>query len=290
MHIGVVGNVTYSGIVSVLERLQRIAERRALRLYLAQELIALGGDTASPLEGAWDDIDVVLTLGGDGTLLRGARLAAVRDLPVLGCNVGQLGFLTAAPLSELEAALGRLVAGDFTEDVRQGLSVQVRAAGGEASGEAMFALNDAVIHKSGYARLITMRIRADEEEVGQYSADGIVIATATGSTAYSLSAGGPILVPSLDALVVTPICPHTLGVRPVVVPGGAVITVELITPGVEIVLTIDGQGGGELAAGDRVEAARSPHRVRLIRFAGHTFFSVLSRKLRWGDVRPVSHQ
>ena len=126
----------------------------------------------------------------------------------------------------------------------------------------------------------------DDEEVGQYSADGIVVATATGSTAYSLSAGGPVLVPDLDALVATPISPHTLAVRPLVVPGDARIEVEIRPRREETILTVDGQAGVDLAPGDRVAVVRSPHPVRLIQLPGQTFFSVLRRKLGWGDVRP----
>jgi NAD+ kinase len=126
----------------------------------------------------------------------------------------------------------------------------------------------------------------DEEEIGQYSADGIIISTATGSTAYSLSAGGQILVPGLDALVATPICPHTLAVRPVVVPSSAIIRVEVLSREAEMVLTVDGRAGGRLQTGDRVITHSAEHPVRLIRFPGQAFFSVLRHKLKWGDVRP----
>ena len=153
--------------------------------------------------------------------------------------------------------------------------------------EEFYALNDAVVHKGGFARLISLRVWVDEEEIGQYSADGIVLATATGSTAYSLSAGGPILVPMLGALVATPICPHTMAVRPVVVPADATITVEILSRMDGILVTVDGQDGGSLSGGARVKVARSPHSVRLIRLPDQTFFSVLRQKMRWGDVRPA---
>ncbi len=288
MHIGVIANTEYAGIEEVLQRLGVIAERRALRLFYSSEVEQLVDADGPRLEDAWGDVDVILTLGGDGTLLRAAGLAAPRDVPVLGCNMGRLGFLTAMPLEELDAAIGRFISGDYFEERRRGVQVQVERADSTAAPVPdSYGLNDAVIHKSGYARLIALRVWVDEEEIGQYSADGIIISTATGSTAYSLSAGGPILVPGLDALVATPICPHTLAVRPVVIPSTAVVRVEVLSREAEMVLTVDGRGGGRLNTGDRVITRAAEHPVRLIRFPGQSFFSVLRHKLRWGDVRPT---
>lgn len=288
MHIGVVGNTSYPGISEVLQRLGGIARKRALQLFFAEEIQPLVEDGAGRLEDNWQDVDVVLTLGGDGTMLRGIALAGPRDLPVLGCNMGHLGFLTATPIEELESALARFIAGDYREDSRRTLAVRVERTDPAAmTTPSLYCLNDAVIHKSGFARLIALRLWAGEAEIGQYSADGIVISTATGSTAYSLSAGGPILVPHLEALVATPICPHTLAVRPVVVPANETITVEVASTGAEVVLTVDGRGGGQLASGDRVIVESSEQPVRLIRFAGQDFFSVLRHKLKWGDIRTL---
>jgi NAD+ kinase len=219
-------------------------------------------------------------------------LAGPSGVPILGCNVGRLGFLTSIPLSELETAVERVASGEYELDERLALDVRLQRRAGteraEDGGQAdvFYALNDAVVHKSGFARLVQLRVWADDDELGQYSADGIIISTATGSTAYSLSAGGPILVPSLDAIIATPICPHTMAVRPVVLPATARIRVEIDTGAQDVVLTIDGQVGSQLYDGDRVIAQRADHPIRLIRFPGQTFFSVLRRKLRWGDVRP----
>ena len=297
MKIGVLANPEYSGLSDVLDRLRAAAGKHGMDLYFHEELASAEGSQALG-DATWSEIDCLLTLGGDGTLLRGARLAGPRGIPILGCNVGRLGFLTSASLSELEDAIERLARGDYTEDERLALEVTVEREeavdreGGTASADEadvgpFYALNDAVIHKSGFARLVRLQVWADDEELGLYSADGIIISTATGSTAYSLSAGGPILVPGLDALVTTPICPHTLAVRPVVHPAEALITVEVAMGDGEVVLTVDGQVGSALRSGDRVIARRSAHPVRLVRFPGQTFFSVLRRKLRWGDVRPL---
>lgn len=283
MRIGVFGNPEHEGLPGIVERLQRHADELGVELVYGTG--TLSGDFApDDLGEEWDELDLLLTLGGDGTLLQGARVAAPRDIPVAGCNLGRLGFLTAAPAEELEGSLERLVAGDYREESRLALDVRVVRGQAEEASDEFYALNDAVVHKSGFARLITLRVRVDDEEVGQYSADGIVVATATGSTAYSLSAGGPVLVPTLDALVATPISPHTLAVRPIVVPSDSRIVVEVRPRSQDTILTVDGQAGVELGAGDRIEVERSSHPVRLVQFPEQSFFSVLRRKLRWGDV------
>ncbi len=224
----------------------------------------------------------MVTLGGDGALLGGARWAGPAGVPVLGVNLGRLGFLTAITLEELDDALGRIVAGDYVLDARMALDVRTVHRSGES--DRYYGLNDAVIHKGGLVRMVPVRVWVDEEEVGLYRADGVIVATPTGSTAYSLSAGGPILDPRQDAIVVTPICPHTMAVRPLVLPPGSEITVEVGSPTEEIMLTIDGQVGATLRHGDRVTARKADEPVRLVRLPGQSFFSLLRRKLRWGDV------
>lgn len=294
--IGVLGNVEYGGLGQLVESILVAAESLGFRLFFDRALregLPQARDSGC-LEEAWEGLDCLLTLGGDGTLLRGARIAAPRGVPVLGCNLGRLGFLTMASREELDSALGCLVRGEFEEEQRMALDVRVRRMNegtmvtvrGREGEDDFYAVNDVVVHKGGFARLMRLRVWADGEEVGQYSADGIILSTATGSTAYSLSAGGPILVPTMDALVATPISPHTLAVRPVVLSGSTRITVEVASDGEDNVLTVDGQSGIQLREGDRVEVARSSHPVRLLRLPGYSFFSVLRRKLRWGDVRP----
>jgi NAD+ kinase len=298
VRLGVLGHTGHATLHEALRRLGECAERLGAELFVSDELGDVRGEGGRPLvEGgrlaeSLDRLDLLLTLGGDGTFLRGARLAGPRDTPLLGVNLGQLGFITAAPFDELEVALERWSSGDYVEEKRLALDVEILGSGdpdgatGGLPARSEYALNDAVVHKGGFARLIRMRVWVDREEIGQYSADGIVISTATGSTAYSLSAGGPILVPSLDALVATPICPHTLAIRPVVVPADAPITVEIVSDTDGILLTVDGQPGGSLCRGDRVRVSRSPHPTRLVRFPESNFFRVLRQKLRWGDVRP----
>lgn len=282
MHIGVVGNPEYAGLDEVLEEVRDLAAERGAEVAVSRELDGPVGASDRPLEERWEEVDVVLTLGGDGTLLRGARMAGPRGIPLVGCNLGRLGFLTTGALDELEGIVDRTVRGDY--ELEERIALDVRVGRGEGS---YYALNDAVVHKTGFARLMTMRLYLDGEEVGQYSGDGIVISTATGSTAYNLSAGGPIMHPSMDALLATPICPHTLAVRPLVVPGTSRLDVEVVSESEEeTVVTVDGQVGSRMERGERVKLEAADEPLRLVRFAGDDFFNVLRRKLRWGDVRP----
>ncbi len=256
-----------------------MAGELGLQLYGDDVVRAVAAEEWPHLDAHLGDLDALLTLGGDGTLLRGAGLAGPHGLPVLGCNLGKLGFLTAGPIDRLEEMLRHLVSGACVEDVRLALEVK-------AAGQTWYAVNDAVVHKSGAARLLRMRVRIDGDAVGQYSADGIIVSTATGSTAYSLSAGGPILVPSLDAIVAAPICPHTLAIRPIVVGADSTIDIDILSGMVGTLVSVDGEAEVELAGGERVSVRRSPHSLRLLRLQDDNFFSVLRRKLRWGDVRP----
>jgi len=293
MRLGVLSLPHHPALREILDRLRSSAEDVGAELVLTADLLAVAGGDGPALEERSDEVDVLLTLGGDGTLLRGARFAGPRDIPVVGCNLGKLGFLTSARVDELEDLMQRLRDGRYAEERRLALQVGLHPADGSGTAateptETFYALNDAVVHKGGFARLIAMRVWVNEEEIGQYSADGIVLATATGSTAYSLSAGGPILFPSLGALVATPICPHTMSIRPVVVPADATISVEILSRMDGILVTVDGQSGGRLGGGGRVSVRQSPHPVRLIRMPDQNFFSVLRQKMRWGDVRPAA--
>ncbi|HEX2094176.1 MAG TPA: NAD(+)/NADH kinase [Longimicrobiaceae bacterium] len=284
VRVGVVGHPRYAQLNATLGRLRDFAERRGVALFFESELAAAAGDGVEPLEPErCPGLDLLLTLGGDGTLLRGARQVARHGVPVLGVNFGHLGFLTSAGPGELETSLERFLTGEVWTDERMVLEVRAESPDGEVRGT-FLALNDAVLHKGGVARMIRLAVHADGEEVGTYSADGIILATPTGSTAYSLSAGGPIVSPSVDCIIATPICPHTLGVRPLVLPAEETVSVEVLSPSGELLLTIDGQEDARLAPGDRVVVRRSPVPVRLVRFPGQSFFSTMRRKLGWGDL------
>jgi len=279
----VVGHPRYAEFVEALARLVSLAGREGAELYFEDRLLEEESRALALTPEVVPSLELLLTLGGDGTLLRGARVVAHGRTPVLGINLGHLGFLTSAAPEEMERALGMWFAGEYELDERMALAIRFSRADGGDGGEHL-ALNDAVLHKGGAARVIRLLVRASGEEVGTYSADGIILSTPTGSTAYSLSAGGPIVSPSVHCIVATPICPHTLGVRPLVLPADQVVTVEVLTPSEELVLTIDGQEHERLVPGQKVVVRRAPLPVRLVRFPGQTFFSTLRRKLKWGDL------
>ncbi len=212
IRLGVVGHPGYSGLTTALQTLHKLAPGLKLDLRLEPELPASAGDHRfeSPA-----DLDALLTLGGDGTLLRGARMLQGNEVPILGVNMGRLGFLTCCPADQLETSLMRFARGDYAVESRMALRAAVL--GGDRRERASWlALNDVAIHKGGFARVVALRVAADDELIASYSADGVVISTPTGSTAYSLSAGGPVVVPTLETIIVTPISPHTLAIRTVV--------------------------------------------------------------------------
>ena len=225
--------------------------------------------------------DLVVVVAGDGTFLGAARSLVDHDVPLLGVNLGRLGFLADVMPDEMPARLNEILDGDFVEERRFLLDVAVeRGTGRVFSGPA---LNEAVIHKSSMARLVEFETYIDGHLVNSQRSDGLIVATPTGSTAYALSGGGPILHPSLDAVVLVPICPHTLSSRPIVVGGGSVVEVVLghdAESGVQ--LSCDGQTAMELAAGDRIAIRKHRPDLRLIHPAGHGYYATLRAKLHWG--------
>ena len=225
--------------------------------------------------------DLVVVLGGDGTILSVARRYAGGP-PILGVNLGHLGYLTEVPRDELYPALLEILAGRFGIEERSLLEVRLeRAAGG---GLDYLALNDAVLAKTALSRIIELELTVDGRYVSRYRSDGLVISTPTGSTAYNLSAGGPILHPQLPVAVLTPICPHTLTLRPLVVPDTSVIEIRLVTPAESVFLTVDGQEGEEMSHGDLVRIRRHPRSVGLLRTAEpRSIFEGLRGKLHWGE-------
>ena len=239
--------------------------------------------------------DVLVVFGGDGTILRAARLTARDGIPILGVNLGGFGFLAEVHDQAVEDALLRVLAGDYRVDERMMLLAQVcrdcppedgrAAAGEERVVRELLALNDVVVAKSGYARILRIRTDVNEDHLATHLADGLIVATPTGSTAYSLSAGGPILHPELDAIVLTPICAHTLNARAVVLSANEAITVRVQPTGAPSVLTVDGQEGEPLEPDDVIRVARAPYRTRLVRLGRTGFYRLLRAKLSWGGER-----
>jgi NAD+ kinase len=282
MKVGVVGNPRYRDLKTVLEYVGREAPARGITLYGEERLAPFWTGELTSFSSV--ELDALLTFGGDGTLLRGARLLGGRETPILGVNFGRVGFLTTAKREDLDHALDCLVSGRFVTERRQVLRAAIKDGSG-ADRSVQMAVNDVAVHKGGVARVVRVNVYINGENVGPYSADGIIVATPTGSTAYSLSAGGPIVVPGVEAMVVTPIAAHTLAVRPLVVPGTFRIVIEPMPGWAEdLLVSFDGQTGTTLAPGESVDVRRADHRVCLIRLGGDGFFGRMRQKLHWGDL------
>lgn len=225
-----------------------------------------------------EKVEVVVVLGGDGTLLRAARYLAGSEVPILGVNLGYLGFLTEIEVGEIYLYLEKLLEGNYYIEERMMLSGQVKR-NGEWVGK-FHALNDFVINKGSFARLITLDTFLGDEFVASYSADGIIISTPTGSTAYSLSAGGPIVHPTLDLCILTPICPHSLYTRPIIIPPQKVVKVQVRAVKAEAMLTVDGQYGFNLKNQDEVWIEKAPYVTKLVKIKGRQFFQIMREKLK----------
>lgn len=225
--------------------------------------------------------DLVVVLGGDGTLISVARLVGDREVPILGVNLGSLGFLTEITLDELYPTLESCLSGDYTVSERTMLRATIERDGRDTG--AYQVLNDAVVNKGALARIVDLEAAVNGRYLTTFKADGLIISTPTGSTGYSLSANGPIIHPELDCLVITPICPHTLTNRPIVVASDALITIKLLSMNEDVLLTLDGQVGVELKHGDVIRLRRAEHRTRLVMSRSKDYFEVLRTKLKWGE-------
>jgi NAD+ kinase len=285
--VGVVLRRRTHDLPAAVARVEEICRQRGVEVVFVERhvspAVVAKGDL---LHG---DVDLVVALGGDGTLLRAARLVAELYIPVFGVNLGTLGFLTHTAEAELEAGLARVLDGEAEVERRATLQAQVMS-GGVPDGEPYHALNDVVIHKPGAARVTPVHLTVTdgdlEYEVGSFSADGVIFATPTGSTAYSLSAGGPIIVPEVECVVITAICPHSLAVRPLVVPDRVTLNVRPLDPSHELQLTVDGQVARVLDPRDEVQVSKGGYAVSLVRLPGQTFFGTMRRKLNWAARPP----
>ncbi len=269
-------------LATILPELLSWFRQRGYQLYLDKETARYtdGEEVVSREAIGLKHPDFALVLGGDGTLLSAARAVAHEGVPILAVNLGSLGFLTEVPLNEMYPTLEAVDAGDCPTEQRALLDCSLIRDGNKVAQH--FALNDAVVSKSAIARLLDFDLVIDGVFVFNCKADGVIIATPTGSTAYSLAAGGPVLMPSVTSFVVTPVCPHSLTHRPLVVTDKATIELGVETGGEDAFLSIDGQVGVPVKPGDRVACHRAQHTVRLLRMK-KTFFDVLRNKLKWGQ-------
>lgn len=279
--VGLVANAEKPGAAELARRLAKVVEQSGRRVLVDPGTAQLMRRSPPAVESIRDlarRTDLILVLGGDGTMLRAAREVAGHDTPLLGVNAGNLGFLTAIPPRDATRALKRIWDGEFDIEERSLLEGVVSSAG---SRDPILALNDFVVARGLTSRLIELEVLVHGELLTRYRCDGLIVSSPTGSTAYSLAAGGAIVSPDAEVLILTPICPHTLSIRPVVVSLDAEVDVRLVSSRQVATLAADGQQHVDLEAGDQVRIARSRRTVRLIRLNGHNFFSTLRQKFGW---------
>ncbi len=279
--IGILTKPKFPNMKATLSQLVSWLREHGKKVVLDPKAAALLGKGASRHGGRIaDEADMVIVLGGDGTILNAARLVEKRGVPILGINMGGLGFLTEVGGEQLYKTLERVFAKDYAIEERLMLRACLERHGKRVSEATV--LNDVVVTKGELSRMIVMRIAIDGQFVTSLRGDGLILSTPTGSTAYSMSAGGPIVTPSVNTLLVTPICPHTLTHRPLLVPSTATLAVTLTSHDKGAMVTFDGQVGVAMTEGDMVTITPSKHRTKLIRFPESTFYDVLRRKLKWG--------
>jgi NAD+ kinase len=285
MRLGIIANFSHVNTPSVVTKLLDWCKERGVGVVVDHELHQRTGRryTSFSSTDTIDGVDLVAALGGDGTLLSVARRVGDSGIPIFGINLGGLGFLTTSSLEELFPSLDKIISGDYSTEDRMVLKVE--AVGSRDERRTLYGLNDVVISKGAFSRIIDLTVYVSDEEVGTFKADGIIASTPTGSTGYSLSAGGPIIFPTMNLILVTPICPHTLAVRPFIIQDDWPLTVDLgdeANRAKDIMLTVDGQVGESLRIGRQVVISRAEYRIRLVRPFGRTFFSLLKSKLKWG--------
>lgn len=279
--IGVVANPDKPGAEALTRRVAAALERAGRRVaydVATARLVGTKGVPADSLATLAGETDLVIVLGGDGTMLRAAREVAGSATPLLGINLGNLGFLTAVSPEQLTSALRKLWEGRFELEERSLLEADARQGSSSAT---ILALNDVVLARGQASRLIELGVEVNGELLTRYRCDGLIASSPTGSTAYSLAAGGAIVAPDAEVLMLTPICPHTLSIRPVVINLRARVDVTLVSDRLTASVTADGQQQLELAPGDRVTIRRSERTVRLVRLAGSSFYATLRHKFGW---------
>ncbi len=282
--IGLIGKYGDSGVAATLDQIADFLKRAGLRVMLDEataELVSARGLEVATRRALGRQADLAIVVGGDGTLLNAARSLVDFQVPIVGVNLGRLGFLTDVSPDEIPAGLGEILAGRYREEERSLLHAEIRR--GERTVSEADALNDVVVHKRDVARMIELDTFLDGQLLNAYRADGLIVSTPTGSTAYALSCGGPILHPALAAVVVVPVCPHTLTHRPIVLDADAELEIIVRgTPATHVQVTCDGQTSLAIEPGDRILVRRKARRLRLLHPTSHDYFELLRAKLRWG--------
>ncbi len=296
MKFGITGNMEKSQLIPVTTELLRNFRTRKIECYVFDDLadrvnreageVLVDGDHRTPLKQLPECSDILIAFGGDGTMLSAARLVGGRGTPILGVNLGKLGFLAEVSVEELDASIDDILENRYIIEDRMVLEAKV-----EGSSASFYGLNDIVIDKIGSSRVINLKTFVDEDYLITYAADGIIISTPTGSTAYSLASGGPIVVPTSRVITITPISPHTLTARPVILPDTSTITVEVDSKEKSVHCTADGQFEEELIPPVTFKVRKGDFVVRLVKRIGRSYYDVLRAKLMWGkDVRLSGRQ
>ena len=278
--IGIIANIKKELTKGVVEEIIGWASENKVDVFIGEELSPLIGqkEKSLPREKLCQVSEILISLGGDGTMLASARAVGEHKIPILGINLGGVGFLTEINSNDLQNTLNKLKKGDYFIEKRMVLETEVEG----VKKLDQYALNDVVIDKGEVARLFLLHLYLQDEFICSYSADGLIISTPTGSTAYSLAAGGPIINPRMNAIIVSPICPHTLASRPIVFSENETLKVVVELSSREAVLTIDGQVAFGLKSGSSVLVRKAKHSVNLIKFRDRSFYEILRRKLHWG--------
>ncbi|HSI12038.1 MAG TPA: NAD(+)/NADH kinase [Chthoniobacter sp.] len=278
--IGLIANHSKPGAAELVREIVAECERRSLPLLLeSMTAEAIGATPGASHAELVRDCELLLVLGGDGTILQVLHEACDAFRPILGINLGTLGFLTCVSAAAWRDAIEAIASGTYRLSERTLLDVEVLR-DGQRLGR-YIALNDAVISRGELSKLIKLNVIVDDENLSEYNADGLIVATPTGSTAYSLSAGGPVLIPNSGGFVVTPICPHVLTMRPVLVSDDSVISIQPSPNQAEVFLTLDGQNSVRILASDLIRITKAPQRLQLAMLPGMSFFEVLRQKLKW---------
>ncbi len=282
--LGLFGNPAKPEIAAAVAEAAACCRRAGVSLLAASDLAEFApGVTVVSDDELPDRCDVVVAIGGDGTMLRAARTIGRRATPLLGINLGSLGYLTDVPLAELTESLDHLFAGDYT--VTERTRIRGRVVRADRDDIELEALNDLVVNMGPSPRALQMEVRIDQVTLGRFLGDGLIVSTPTGSTAYNLSAGGPIVHPSVRGFVVTPICPHSLAIRPLLIPEDKTVELRFADTRQGATLTADGQVACSVAGGDRIVYSRSEYPVRLVKFPRSDFFRAMRHKLQWGAIK-----
>ena len=286
--IGIIAKRNSPEAIALVKNMAGWLRPKGIEVYVEKEVAkALSGQMPGPAlktvdgEDIPEHVEMIIVAGGDGTLLSVARQVVGRNIPILGVNLGGLGFLTEIPIEEVYPALDKVLEGDYRADQREVLHVSVIRKGKTLAD--YMVLNDAVINKGALARIIDLETTINGEHLTTFKSDGLILSTPTGSTAYNLSAGGPIVYPTLDCIIITPICSHTLTNRPIVIPDQVIVRVILKTRQQEVILTLDGQQGFPLEFDDEIEVKKSDEHILLIKSPHRHFFGLLREKLKWGE-------